>query len=211
MLNSVISLTNWAGLFFLLTITGTSAATIDLDISDQSDFADGVLNAHDKAFDGGLTLTFTNIIGSDGLPGSYIGSNGIYLSNDRHTFDAVSFDLVFSADTVLIGYDIDNERTRNGSFLISGSDGASGPNALYKTGRFAFDMGSLAYFAAGETYSLTHTGLGRRGFAAIDEFDYTLIESIPATVPAPPTAPLMLAGMLGVLSVVRRNPFVGRT
>jgi hypothetical protein len=187
-------------------VAHADAATIDLDSADQSDFFDGILNAGDVASDDGLTIVFSSVFGSDGLSGSYIGSNGIYLSNDTRTFDAVSFEMSFSVNTILTAYDIDRERTRNGAFSISGRSGASGLNALGRTGRFAFDMGTLAYFAAGETYTLTHSGLGRRGFAAIDEFDFTIVESALAAVPLPPTAPLALVGLWAMRRVSRTKP-----
>ncbi|MEO1679792.1 MAG: hypothetical protein AAFU80_16745 [Pseudomonadota bacterium] len=179
-----------------------SAVTVNFDSDDQPDFFDGFLNPGDQATDGGVTVTFSNIVPSNGngQNRARVDDDGLFFGTRTNRAYAVSFDLAFSRDVIITGYDIDFERSRGAAFVISGANGVSGSNTFSQTGNFAFDMGTIPVFLAGETYTLTHTGLTGNELSQIDEFEVEFVQPIPL-----PAALPALAVAFGALALFRRR------
>ena len=194
------------GVVAALMAAGTFAApaqaaplTLDLDDADVANFADGTVDDGDRAVVGPVSLTFSDVRTFNGSTGGFVDFDGIGFGREGSL--VVSLGLTFGVDTVITGYDIDYNDVRNDLdtfFRISGPNGVSGLNPLTRTGVYAFDMGTIPLFLAGETYVLTHDIPAGEGASQIDEFFVT------APVPLPLPAGALLAG-LGALALVRRR------
>lgn len=186
----VLSLMGFAG--------SAHAITLDLD----SDVLDGLLFDGEQSSSEGVTMTFSNVQASDGLPGVFVNDNGIAFANVGSAASQLSFS--FNVDVVIESFDVDFNFARNNQgFTITGPNGISGFNSLGRNGDIAFDAGSIGRFRAGEIYTLTHNVRGGVPFvgprvAQIDEFEVSL-----AAVPAPLSGAL-LGGAFGVFFVSRR-------
>lgn len=184
--------------FCALTATALPAqsATVTLDLTDNAPaFADRYVNNGDTVSAGGFSLTFQN---TQTLGGSAeVDVSGIYLGFIGREL-LVSVDLVFGVDTIIDTYSI-GIATRSDEFQLSGANGTSGRNEIGSRSTFAFDMGTIPVFLAGETYTLTHNA----GFASISAFGLSSPPS-PAAVPLPASLPLLLAGF-GAIGLLRRR------
>jgi hypothetical protein len=80
-------------------------------------------------------------------------------------------------------------------------DARAGADGFITDGTFTFGMGSIPFFAAGQTYTLTRTlnTLAQPNSFNISEY------TAPAPVPAPAAALLLAGGLLG-LRALRRIP-----
>ncbi len=191
--------------------SSAGALTIDIESGDQADLADGLLDDGDTAVSGPLTITFSNIVTSDGIPGALVDSDGIFFGRDPFAFAVVSMDMTFSAPIVLTAYDIDfifpDPATDTATFQILGPGGTATGEMDFlpdiSTGpRLPFDMGTIAFFAPGEIYTFIHTVKGE-AVSQIDEFDFRV-------VPLPPSLAL-LGSSLAVFGLAGWRRRSGRT
>lgn len=174
------------------------AVTLDWDL-DVPDLSDGVVDDGDQSVNGGIAITFSNIIGSDGGDFGNVDTDGIFFSNTGRFSEVSQLDITFDSNVIFEEYDIDFENARrNSGFVISGVNGTSGLNLWGRTGRFAFDMGTIPVFLAGEAYTLTHDLSGRR-FSQIDEI---VVSVAPVPLPA---GGLLLLGALATGGLVLRR------
>lgn len=173
------------------------AATVGLNLTtDNPDFADGRVNNGDTSSAGDFALTFENI--QDGGARPRVTTLGMFLGSTPGSVNSV--DLVFTIDTIIETYMIGVSSFLNTTFQLAGGNGTSGLNSMQTSGTFAFDMGSIPVFLAGETYTLTHTI-----FEDIADLRALHVSSPPpAAVPLPASLPLLLAG-LGATAFLRRR------
>ncbi|WP_300060852.1 VPLPA-CTERM sorting domain-containing protein [uncultured Roseobacter sp.] len=186
-------------LFCALTATALPAqsATVTLDLTDNAPaFADNSVNNGDTVRAGDFSLTFQNTQTRGGSV--EVDAFGIYLGDIGWEL-LVSVDLVFGVDTIIDTYSI-GLATSSAEFQLSGANGTSGRNDIGSRGTFAFDMGTIPIFLAGETYTLTHNA----SFAMLRGFGLSSPPS-PAAVPLPASLPLLLAGF-GAIALLRRRP-----
>ncbi|MEO0363550.1 MAG: VPLPA-CTERM sorting domain-containing protein [Pseudomonadota bacterium] len=181
------------------------------------DLADRFLDEGDQSSDNGVTMTFFDLVVSDGSSSSLLDSDGIFFSTNADFDDIVQLSFSFDTDVIWFDYDVDFSELAFPDepfpfpgfpfdptpaflslepffFQVAGSNGVSGPNELGPEGRFRFDMGSIPFFKAGETYTLTHN-LGDLA-VQIDEID-VVVTPLPASA-------LMLLGGLGAFGLFRR-------
>ncbi len=191
-----------------LTASQANALTVTMNLDDdlppegQADFADETLDNGDSAIAGPFSITFTNVVTSDGLPGAQVDSDGIFFGVDPFDFAVVSMDLVFGIDTVILSYDIDyvflEDPTNTAAFMLSGVNGDSGWNDFDAISDFGFDMGTIPVFLAGETYSLTHNVSG----IDVSQIDELVLWS---QVPLPGTGLSLLCALVGGAALSRRR------
>jgi hypothetical protein len=187
----------------LLAAGPLSAGLVTLDTSNPN-FDDDRLNNGDTATDGNILLTFGSVLNGAGGSAVFVDSDGISLGFDD--LDAVSFSIVFDTDTIIDAYTVDFETTGSsgGGFQLNGFNGTSGLNDLSSVGTFSFNMGSIPYFAAGQSYGLTHSVIGRFNYSQLKSLQISEAD-VPAPVPAPATALLLAGGFIG-LRTLRRAP-----
>lgn len=176
----------------LLLVAGPAAAALVPLGTTNPDFADGALNNGDTATDGSILLTFGNVVTGDGGDAAYVDSDGIGVTGTG-AYDqvAVSFTIIFDTDTMIDEYTVAYPDDSTTGFQLAGANGTSGLNALSTSGSFAFNMGTIPYFAAGQAYTLTAPG---EEYGQIHSFN--LSEAAPAPVPA--TALLLACGLVGL-------------
>lgn len=173
------------------------AATVTMDLTNTvPGFQDGFVNSGDTVRADGFSLTFRNIE-ANGFSYSKVDSDGTWFGLSAGG-EITSVDLVFGVDTIIDTYSI-GLATSSAEFQLSGANGTSGRNDIGSRGTFAFDMGTISIFLAGETYTLTHNA----GFASISAFGLSSPPS-PAAVPLPASLPLLLAGF-GAIGLLRRR------
>ncbi|WP_195822746.1 VPLPA-CTERM sorting domain-containing protein [Roseobacter sp. MH60115] len=177
------------------------AATVTMDLTNTvPGFQDGFVNSGDTVRADGFSLTFRNIE-ANGFSYSKVDSDGTWFGLSAGG-EITSVDLVFGVDTIVETYDIGfglGTGADTAAFQISGANGTSGLNSLDPGGTYAFDMGTIPVFLAGETYTLTNNAL----FATIAAFELSSPQS-PSVVPLPASLPLLLAGF-GAIGLLRRR------
>lgn len=185
--------------FTALSAPLASAVTLDWD---REELGGSVRNG-EQVTNGGITLTFSNIVTADGSPRGDVDGDGIFFSTDNRFNDVVQLDLTFNRNVIWDEYDIDFEQTgANRWFQVAGSNGTSGLNTWGTTGRFDFDMGSIPVFLAGVNYTLTHNvpnnpNNNRYRFSQIDEI---VVTAVPV-----PASGVLLGSAIGLGYLVRRR------
>ncbi|MGZ2256104.1 VPLPA-CTERM sorting domain-containing protein [Roseobacter sp. A03A-229] len=194
---------NIAGLCALAILAlPAQAATVTLDLTTNAPaFADGIVNNGDTVSAGEFSLTFQNVQPLGPRPATVL-SNGVIFS--RLVVGTLpSVELVFNIDTIIETYSVGSSRGSS-PFQISGVNGTSGPNSFGSDATFAFDMGTIPVFLAGETYTLTHS-LGGPDSGTLSALGLSHPPSVTA-VPLPASLPLLLAGFGAVALLRRRAP-----
>ncbi|WP_295888458.1 hypothetical protein [uncultured Thiohalocapsa sp.] len=183
---------------FLLAAGPAGAALVPLDTSNPS-FSDNELNNGDTATDGSIVLTFGDPLSVGGGDSINVDADGIFL-DPIGSVNGVSFSIVFNTDTLIDQYTVGHRNPgATGGFQLAGANGTSGLNDMGSVGTFTFDMGSIPYFAVGQTYTLTHTLNNLSQLKAFNISEYT----DPTPAPAPATALLLAGGLLGLRTLQR--------
>jgi len=194
-----------------LCLAGAASAapvTVNLDAfsfagGGQDDFADATLDEGDVAFaeTGPLSITFSNLIVSNGATEADIDFDGLFFSADTVFNEVLSVDLTFSITATILSVDIDSTGADPGmTFQLSGVNGTSGAIPVDATGDIPFDMGTIPVFLAGQPYTLTHN-LPTASFGPyfqIDEFEIS-------PVPLPAGGVLLIGGLFGLHLLRRRR------
>ncbi len=125
---------------------------------------DGLSNGDSVTVDG-ITITFSNVVVSDGSGAGDVEADGILISGSTNPSfsDVTSFDFSFDTDVFLNAYTIGlHEDVPAGrSLTVIGGGGVSGNNAIpvgtsFTEQTFAFDSGTISFFESGQVYSFSH-------------------------------------------------------
>ena len=174
-------------------------------------FADG-LNDGDSVTVDGITLTFFNVVVSNGSSFGDVEAAGILMSSstDPSLTDVIRFDFSFSQEVQISAYTIGvHEDVPLGSFFsVSGTNGTSGNNtipdgSMFADQTFVFDPGTIPAFEAGQVYSFTHN-LPVSGDPLFNFKGFTV-----SSVPEPSSTGLISLGIL--LFALRRKRRASKT
>ncbi|WP_195822745.1 VPLPA-CTERM sorting domain-containing protein [Roseobacter sp. MH60115] len=180
------------------------ATTVTLDLRREAvpDFRDRYVNNGDSVSAGGFVLTFQDVNIKSTSTGS-ASRSGMSFNN---FFDntIITLDVVFNIDTIIDTYDIGFTRNAGDkTFQLSGVNGTSGANSFGSRGMNKFDMGSIPFFKAGETYTFSHNVNGFSQHSLLSGLGVSAAPS-PAVVPLPASLPLLLVGF-GAIGFLRRR------
>jgi hypothetical protein len=153
----------------LLLIIGIESSHGDTELvfdDETPSLLDGLQDG-DSVTSGGITVTFSNVVVSDGGPTGDVEDTGILFSGivDPTYTDVISVDLTFSHDVQISSYIIGGrEDISVGRFVVlTGTNGMSAENTVPALSGSAFtevllpfDPGSIPVFKAGQPYTLSH-------------------------------------------------------
>ncbi len=123
------------------------------------------LNNGDSVTVGGITVTFTNAVITNGGSVGEVENSGILFSSSTEagTSDVISVDITFNQNVQITSYEIgQREDVPTGRFFtLSGSNGVSGNNVIPSGSTqteisINFDTGTIPFIKAGESYTLSH-------------------------------------------------------
>lgn len=183
-----------------------SAITIDLSASSVPDFLDGEVQSGDQAFGPGVTVTFSNILGTGGAGFAFVNDDGpIFASTTGFFGRIISVDLTFNVPVQILSINIDDLFPDPGATMrLSGLNGVSGDTPVDAAGDIPFVTGGLPVLLPGEAYTLTHTVSGNDTYFRLDELEVA-ITTVP-TVPLPGALTLLGLGLGGLAVSRRRHP-----
>ncbi len=171
----------------ILTVSNAATTAFVFDNS-VGVFADG-LNNGDSLTEDGITLTFSDVVTSNGSAFGEIEGVGILLTGvlDPTYTDVISFSITFSQRVQILTYDIGarEDVPVSSSFNLTGSNGTSGNNVIpFISGatttelQLSFDKGTIPFFEANQAYSFTHN-LPNNGSDALFNLEELAVEAVP--------------------------------
>lgn len=150
-----------------LCIFGAAMPSFAQDIGillDNTTLGTSVVNGESVTSDG-VTMTISGIVAADGGDTGEVDDWGILFGSDNSSSDVVSFGISFNVDVRITGYEIGarEDVPAGASFVITGSNGSSGPNPIPEFSGFTeteiyqpYEQGTLPVLKAGEVYTFTH-------------------------------------------------------
>jgi len=184
--------------------TSRASADIVFDLTTASPNLLNGLGNGDTVTSNGITLTFSNVVVSDGSATGDVENVGILLSStdEAGLQDVHSFDFSFSHDVVVSQYTIGAREDvhSNSVFVVTRPNGTSGNNVIPAGSQFTdsvhtFDEGTIPFLQAGQVYSFSHNLPNN----ASDDPLFNLRSFSVTAVPEPSSASLLLMGALGLV------------